>query len=120
MDDYGTAINEGSTDIVIGRWVADYPDADSFAYSLSREGYFGSICQGEELELLIQEGRTTGEPQARHSIYRRLEETLRKHALLLPLFHDQVYRFARPGVSELSVFYTPPTVAYDALRIEHR
>jgi hypothetical protein len=39
-----------------------------------------------------------------------------REALLLPLFHEQVYHFSRPEVEGLSVSFGAPTVAYDELR----
>jgi hypothetical protein len=53
----------------------------------------------------------------RHSIYRELEELLRKHALLLPLFHVQNYMFARPEVDGLELNYFTPYVSYHTLSI---
>ena len=48
----------------------------------------------------------------RHSIYRQVEEIIAREALLLPLFHDQVYCFARPEVEGLgSVSQGNPIVA---------
>jgi hypothetical protein len=41
-----------------------------------------------------------------------------REALLLPLFHDQVYCFARPEVEGLtSVGQSNPVVAYENLQI---
>ena len=39
MEEWLEAVSEGTTDVVLGRWVADYPDADTFASILaSKEG----------------------------------------------------------------------------------
>jgi hypothetical protein len=37
--------------------------------------------------------------------------------MVLPLFHEQAYRFARPELQGLTVSFGIPTVAYDALRL---
>lgn len=46
-----------------------------------------------------------------------MEEILVRDALLLPLFHEQIYRFARPEVEGLSLGFASPAVAYEELRI---
>jgi len=53
--------------------------------------------------LLIAQARTETAPAARHAVYREIEETIAREALLLPLFHEQAYRFARPEVEGLSI-----------------
>jgi ABC-type transport system substrate-binding protein len=42
------------------------------------------------------------DPRVRNSLYRQAEELIAREALLLPLFHDQVYCFARPEVEGLT------------------
>ncbi len=115
---YMEARVSGQIDIVVGRWIADYPDADTFAYMLhSPDGNFGRLCGTPETNKMIVQGRAETDPQARHSIYRQFEETLEREALVLPLFHEQVYRFARPELEGLSVSYWQPTVSYENLSI---
>jgi ABC-type oligopeptide transport system substrate-binding subunit len=53
----------------------------------------------------------------RHSLYRQIEEILAREALLVPLYHEQEYRFARPEIQGLSVFLWGRTVAYEELRL---
>jgi hypothetical protein len=44
---------------------------------------------------------------------------VQKDALVMPLFHEQVYRFARPEVEGLDItFSTPPVVAYEKLWVK--
>ena len=62
--------DQASTDLNIGRWIADYPDADTFAYALHSEaGFLGRFCGAPELDQLAERGapRPT---RVRHSIYR--------------------------------------------------
>ena len=125
--------HKGDADFFIGRWGADYPDADSFVYTLnSREGFLGRLCGGKEFDRLIADmegsteskflldeadGRVEPDPAARHTIYRRIEEKLAREAILLPLFFEKVYRFARPEVDGLQLTYAHPNVHYENLRI---
>jgi ABC-type transport system substrate-binding protein len=103
-EQYLEAVAQASTDLLVGRWNGDYPDADTFAYALhSQGGFLGRFCGSAELDRLIAQGRTETTPAVRHAIYREIEETVAREALLLPLFHEQAYRFARPEVDGLSV-----------------
>ena len=112
---------QGRVDISLGRWSADYPDADSFAYMLNQEeGWLGRLCGNEEFDRLIADGRVEPDPQARHVIYRRLEEKLAGEHILLPLFNEQIYRFSRPEVEGLQLRYMAPHVTYENLRIRER
>ena len=89
----------GEVDLMIGRWYADYPDSDSFAHGMlhSQGGMLGNFSGSSEMDSLIESGREEGDPSIRHSIYREIEQVVARNALLLPLFHEQIYRIARPG-----------------------
>jgi ABC-type transport system substrate-binding protein len=116
-DEYLEAVTQASSDLLVGRWNGDYPDADTFAYALhSQGGFLGRFCGSAELDRLIAQGRTETSPTTRHAVYREIEETIAREALLLPLFHEQAYRFARPEVEGLSVS-TLGRVAFEDLSI---
>ena len=102
----------GSTDMIIGRWLADYPDTDTF---FSGFRYAWAYIGSPEMDELINRGRTQTDPAIRHALYREIEDNLRRDTLLVPLFHEQVYRFARPELEGMSVSFTYPTVAYETL-----
>ena len=53
----------------------------------------------------------------RHDIYWRVEEIIREQALLIPLFHEQACRFARPDVEGFEVRMTRSIVPYEKLWI---
>jgi ABC-type transport system substrate-binding protein len=104
--------------LYVGRGIADYPDPDTFAHGIlhSKEGTVGRFCGSPELDALIERARTEIDLSVRHGLYRELEDRVARNALLLPLFHEQVYRFARPEVEGLDItFSTPPVVAYEKL-----
>jgi ABC-type oligopeptide transport system substrate-binding subunit len=111
-------MKKGSIDLALGRWIADYPDADTFAYILhSPDGSLGKMCGTPELDRLIARGRTETFSSARHAIYREIEEIIAREALLVPLFHEQVYRFTRPDLQGLSLSYWLPAVTYENLSL---
>ncbi len=107
-------------DIFLSGWVGDYPDADSFIQGFlhSTEGYMGAFCGTPEIDRLIERGRTETNPENRHDIYREAEEVIARRALLLPLFYDLTYRFARPEVEDFEMtFSTSQPVPYEKLWI---
>jgi ABC-type transport system substrate-binding protein len=107
-------------DFEIGRWIADYPDPDGVFYLLlqSEKGLLGKFCGSPELDELIERGRSEINPLARHQHYRQMERYISDHALLLPLFHEQSYRFALKEVQEFEVSYSRPVVPYEKLWIQ--
>jgi ABC-type oligopeptide transport system substrate-binding subunit len=118
MAEWLDAASQGTADVAVGRWGADYPDAHTFVHLLhTQEGYIGRFCGSPEIDRLIERGRAEPSPSVRHSLYRQIEEIIARDALLLPLFHEQVYRFARPEVEGLDLSYGTTVVDYASLRI---
>jgi ABC-type transport system substrate-binding protein len=120
MAEYIEAQRTGEGDLNIGRWNADYPDADNFVHTLlhSDSGFLGRFVHNPELDALAERGRAETDPRVRHSIYRRVEELIAREALLLPLFHDQTYCFAGPEIEGLSsVSQGNPIVDYENLSV---
>ena len=118
MEEWMDAVSQGSVDVVLGRWGADYPDPDTFANILgTKNGLLGKLCGSPELDRLIARGRSESSPPARHGIYREIEDVILRDSLLLPLFHEQSYRFARPEVRDLALSYGAITVDYASVRI---
>lgn len=119
MAEYVERTKAGDGDVNIGRWNADYSDADNFVYTLlhSEAGFLGRYVGMPELNELAERGRSETDPRVRHSIYRRVEELIARDALLLPLFHDQVYCFARPEVEGVGPLGSNPVVSYENLWI---
>jgi ABC-type transport system substrate-binding protein len=117
IGEYFEGLRTADTDLSIGRWIGDYPDADTFIYGLlhSREGILGRYCGSPEIDELAERGRAEIDPHARHVIYREAEEVIARDALLVPLFYEQKYRFARPEVEGLTIGFAYPTVAYEDL-----
>jgi peptide/nickel transport system substrate-binding protein len=120
MTEFMDAQKNAPTDIMIGRWIADYPDADTFAQGVlhSREGVYGRYCGTPAINALAERGRAEIDPRTRESIYREVEEIVAREALMIPLFHEQVYRFARPEVEGLVVGFGQPLVQYENLSIK--
>ena len=121
MSDLLESKRQTDVDLALVQWVADYADADTFVHILqTREGFVGPLCGSPEIDRLIDTGRADRSPEARHVTYRQVEEMIADEARLLPLFHEQVYRFARPEIEGLSVSYRNPAVSYENLKIRVR
>jgi ABC-type transport system substrate-binding protein/serine/threonine protein kinase len=119
MPEYVEMRRKRDVDVVIGRWASDYPDADTFVHGVmqTQEGFMGLFCGTAEVDGLVERGRAELDPRTRHSIYRQVEELIARDVLLLPLFHEQVYRFVQPDVEGLSLGFSVPTVAYEKLSV---
>jgi ABC-type transport system substrate-binding protein len=117
LEELAALRSDPTYDLLFTRWVADYPDADTFVHGAlhTTQGLWGRWAGNEALDRLASRGRAEMDPVARHSIYRQAEERLFRDATLVPLFHEQVYRFARPEVEGLRVGFTHPVVAYENL-----
>jgi ABC-type transport system substrate-binding protein len=104
MAEYLQHSDTGDVDLDIGRWTADYPDSDTFLVGAmhSALGAFRRMVGNPEIDRLADQARVETDPRVRHSLYREAEELIAREALLLPLFHDQVYCFARPEVEGLT------------------
>ena len=113
-------IRQGSLpeiDMAAMRWVADYPDADAFVVGLldSQEGILAGFASSPQIDALILRGRRESDPRLRHAIYREIEKILVGEHLLIPLFHEQSYRFVRPEINGLKLGLAMPEVRYDEL-----
>ncbi|HEX5854229.1 MAG TPA: ABC transporter substrate-binding protein, partial [Thermoanaerobaculia bacterium] len=119
MAEYMEARQNETADVIIGRWGADYPDADTFVHGIlhSREGFLGRYWGDVGIDPLIDRGRSETDPRVRHAVYREVEELIAREALLVPLFHDQVGCFARPEVHGLVLGLTNPLIAYEDLSV---
>jgi ABC-type oligopeptide transport system substrate-binding subunit len=91
-------------DIIVGGWVADYPDADSMVRVAlhSRDGAFGPFVGHPEIDALAEQAGAEREPEIRRDLYQRIEELIVEHSLLVPLFHRTRRWVARPSVRGFS------------------
>jgi ABC-type transport system substrate-binding protein len=108
-----------SFDLLLARWIADYPDSDNFFNSLfhTKGGMQRLLVGNPALDAMIEAGRREHDPVARHAIYRSLEEYLFDHAIIVPLFHEQAYCLARPEIEGFEVRLFFPTVVFENLSV---
>jgi ABC-type transport system substrate-binding protein len=102
----------------VARWIPDYPDSDNFIHAFhSHKGAYSSFCKIPEMDALFDRGRITTDKRERSEIYRKIERLLSENAVILPLFHEQGYRFARKEVEAFSITFAPPFVPYEKMWI---
>lgn len=90
-------------DLVFVRFAPDHLDADSFVYPFqSRQGGFGRLIGNAELDALIEKGRHERHLAARDVLYRRIDELLLRHDLILPLCREVSVRLVAPQVAGLT------------------
>ncbi len=110
----------GEVDLTALRWIADYPDSDNFAMGLlhSEDGVLARFCGSPSLDASLESARQESDPALRHALYREVEHAIARETLLIPLFHEQTYRFAHPDTRGLQVGLSVPEVRYEELWIE--
>ncbi len=113
------ALSRWPVDLLLNRWLADYPDADSFVHGLlhSTEGDVGQLCGSGELDDLIDLGRETSEPLRRQELYRQIDRKLAEDVRVIPLFHEHTYRMARSTVADPDKALGQPSVAFEKLAV---
>ena len=109
-----------NADLLLTRWIADFPDTDTFMYSLlhSEKGVAGKLCGTPEIDRLIERGRLETDRDVRHEIYREIQSIITREALLLPLFHEQFYCFIRPEVEGFEMNYFSPVISGEKLWVK--
>jgi ABC-type transport system substrate-binding protein len=117
VPEFFSAMEEDSVDLLVGRWSASYPDADSFFHQLydPRVGYLRTFYGNAELDRLVTMTRAEFDPGIRRSLFLEIENLLFRDAVLLPLFHERLSRFLRPELRGLKLTFSYPTVAYEEL-----
>ncbi|MCI0415544.1 ABC transporter substrate-binding protein [bacterium] len=101
------------------RWIPDYPDSDNFIHAFhSQKGPYNAFCKISEMDVLFEQGRMVTDHAERNRIYRNIERIVADNAVLLPLFHEQGYRFARKEVEGFAITFSPPFVPYEKMWIK--
>jgi len=118
--EYSAILNSPSVDLTVTGWSADYPDPDTFAYGAlhSEQGADGKFCGIKEIDSLSEKARLEPDPDSRHQTYREIEKLFAQQSLVLPLFHQQTYCFARPEVANVKLNFFYPAVAYEFLSVK--
>ena len=115
MDSFlNTLRNNEGIDILIGRWIGEYDDPDSFTYGLfhSKAGDRSSFLSSPELDQWIETARAESRGSTRERLYRKIESNLLDSAAFCPLFHEIDFRLGSPRLRNLVVKNIAPYVNY--------
>jgi ABC-type transport system substrate-binding protein/serine/threonine protein kinase len=118
IEDVGYTLME-KADINLTNWIADYPDADTFLYSLlhSQTGFIRKLCGTPEVDQLLERSRTETDATARQAIFAQIEDIIHRHYYVLPLFHEQLYCFFRPEVSVVPLNFFDPVLPFEKISL---
>lgn len=103
-------------DLILTRWVADYPDPSSFGQILAR-GPLARMTDDADVRRAVTEAAVEADPALRQGLYRHAESLLAARDLVVPLFHGPTWCLARRGVEGLRLRYGWPEVAYEELSV---
>ena len=108
---------ELSPDLVAFRWIADYPDAGAFLQVLTFFADLGMFSEkhASEIRRHLAQAQLERELPARRAHYLEIEALLEQECLVVPLFHEQAYRFAAPDLAGLRLGLGVPEVRYEDL-----
>jgi oligopeptide transport system substrate-binding protein len=112
------AEREAEGHIVDFGWCADYPDPENFLDLLFHSGSEYNVAgySNGEVDALLEEARTTTDPQARLAIYQEVERLLMEDYAVIPLMRDESYVLVNPRVEGFVL--TPVGVRFlDGLRL---
>lgn len=115
--DFFRLLHEGSADLVLGRWLAEFPDPDSFAHGLflPGSGLLSPFVNNPEIERLLTAARSEADALARRELYEEFEALLSREAIVLPLYHRPVWRCLRAGLSPVDLALIPPYIPWERL-----
>ncbi len=114
-----SALRQSEHDLQLTNWIADYPDPDTFLYSLlqSKSGLIGQLAGTPEVDRLLERSRTETDPVLRQATFRQIEDIIQRHHYALPLFHEQNYCFFRPEVSIVPLNFFDPILPFEKISL---
>jgi oligopeptide transport system substrate-binding protein len=121
QEEYTARAGEGKLAAYRNRWLADFPDPDTFLYFLLNshaQTVFPLGYRNPELDRITSEARVSIDPGLRHQLYVRAEQLFNEDCPLIPLYHERVHAAATPAVQALRLHQTPPQVRFEDLWVD--
>lgn len=108
---------ELAPELVAFRWISDYPDAGAFLQVLAFFADIGMFAEphAREIRRHLEQAQLERELAARRAHYLEIEALIEQECLVVPLFHEQAYRFAAPDLAGLKLGLGVPEVRYEDL-----
>ena len=100
------AISTGKADFFRASWIADYPDAENYLslfYSKNKapNGPNYTHFENKTFDNLYEKAMRTTDMDERIKLYAQMDELIVEEAYVIPLFYDQVVRFAQKNIHGL-------------------
>ncbi|WP_164002178.1 ABC transporter substrate-binding protein [Pyxidicoccus caerfyrddinensis] len=121
QEEYTARGSEGKLPAFRSRWLADFPDPDTFLYFLlnsNAQTIFPLGYRNPELDRITSEARVSIDPGLRQQLYVRAEKLFHEDCPLIPLYHERVHAAAMPTVQGLRLHQTPPQVRFEDLWVD--
>lgn len=98
----------GKLDVFRASWVADYPDAENYlslyySKNFAPNGPNYTHYKSELFDTWYEEAFTETNVEKRTSLYTKMDSLIMTQAPIVPLFYDEIVRFARKNVKGLEV-----------------
>jgi len=98
---YIEAVDEAEPLMFRMGWVADYPDADNFLYTLLNSSQFGSAgnysrFSNSEFDTLTLKAKTISDPEERISLYRAAEKIAVQQAPWIFIYYERELAMIKP------------------------
>lgn len=99
---YIEAVDEAEPDMFRMGWVADYPDADNFLYTLLNSNQFGSAgnyarFRHPEFDALTARAKRISDPEERINCYRRAETIAIREAPWIFIYYERELAMIKPA-----------------------
>ncbi|MBZ4416296.1 ABC transporter substrate-binding protein [Myxococcus sp. RHSTA-1-4] len=121
QEEYTARASEGKLPAFRNRWLADFPDPDTFLYfhlNSNAQTVFPLGYRNPELDRITAEARVSIDPGLRHQLYLRAEKLFHEDCPLIPLYHERIHAAASPTVQGLRLHQTPPQVRFEDLWVD--
>ena len=91
-----------------GSWIADYPDGENYLSLFYSENFTPggpnyTHFSNKEFDILYQTALSEEKDSVRYQIYNKMDQIILNHAVIVPLYYDQVLCFLQKNITGFKV-----------------
>ena len=91
-----------------GSWIADYPDGENYLSLFYSENFTPggpnyTHFSNKEFDILYQTSLSEEKDSVRYQIYNKMDQIILNHAVIVPLYYDQVLCFLQKNITGFKV-----------------
>ena len=91
-----------------GSWIADYPDGENYLSLFYSENFTPggpnyTHFSNKEFDILYQTALSEEKDSVRYQIYNKMDQIILNHAVIVPLYYDQVSCFLQKNITGFKV-----------------